>query len=149
MKVLSDEEDEKFRQRVREEIGFHHEPSEGWEPLNMENAFSIPWPGNDEYPEYEEKVIQTIKEQTEEVYILAFETDQYVPSAKQKFQDKYNGNTIKASPDEIEEVSRDLIVIYILPEDLNWTVLFDHDGNFHFAGEIKDRAMRKFEENSD
>ena len=100
--------------------------------------------GNEEYPEYEERVIQIIEEMTEEVYILAFENGQYVPRVKEKFKNKYTGNVIKASTEEIKEISSDLIIIYILPKDLSWAVLFDHDGNFDFTGEIKEKAEKEF-----
>lgn len=40
MRILSDEEDERFRQRIREEIVFHHEPGTGWEPVEIKDVFT-------------------------------------------------------------------------------------------------------------
>lgn len=161
MRVLSDEEDEDFRQRVREELGFHHEPSEGWEPLDMADSFVVGYTEGDyeekfeneaeivearsqDYRENLQKTLGLIGERENSVYILAFEKGQYTPQAQQKLEKEMNGNVAEGSPEEIEEIIDELIVVYILSDNLDWAILLDHDGNIHFSGEIKDEASEEF-----
>lgn len=146
MRILTDEEDQQLRERVRSEIGFHHEPSEGWEPVEMEDSFIVPWPGNDKSPRYREAAIDVIGEISDKFYVLIFETDQYVPRFQETFNDKYNGNCLEASPEELKEILDDLIIVYAVSKDMNWIVLFDHDGGLNFSGEIKEKAKQEFEE---
>ena len=95
MRVLTDEEDEEFRERVRKEIGFHHEPSQGWEPVELGDKFTVPY-SHSKYDENFQKTLDVIKEKEESLYILAFEKGQYVPTAAEFFEQKMNGNAVEA-----------------------------------------------------
>lgn len=162
MRVLSDEEDEKFRQRVRKEVGFHHEPEEGWEPLDMEDGFVVNYKEGDYEEEFEnkmdevearsqnyrenfQKALDLIQGREDSVYILAFENGQYVSKARRKLKEEMDGNVVKVSLDEVYEMTKDLIIVYILPEDLSWIILLDHDGNIQFSGDIKKKARKAFD----
>lgn len=141
MRVLTDEEDEKFRKEVRKEIGFHHEPNQGWEPLELEEEYVV---GYDEYDDQYIKALDVIEQFDDSLYILAFERGQYVPKAKKKFEETMKEKVVEISIDEIKEIFNHLVIFYVLPQDKEWIVLFDHDGNVHFSGKIKSEAERVF-----
>lgn len=74
-------------------------------------------------------MIDLVRENTDSLFVLAFEEDQYIPAVREEFNEKYGGNVVEITPEEIREVSDDLVTLYLLPEDMNWIILRDHDGS--------------------
>ncbi|EGQ43715.1 MAG: hypothetical protein J07AB43_05920 [Candidatus Nanosalina sp. J07AB43] len=141
MRVLTDDEDEKFRKEVREKIGFHHEPAQGWEPLEIGEEYVVEYEQDEDR---ESKALDAIGELNDSLYILAFESGQYVPKAKKTFKEDMKENVVEVSFDEVECILNDLVIVYVLPRNMEFIVLFDHDGNIHFSGKIISNAKRSF-----
>lgn len=145
MRVLSDEEDRKFRKKIREEVGFRHEPCDGWEPLDIECCFTVDY-SHENYERNFQKTLDLVRTREDSFFILAFEEGQYVPDSAQKFKEDMDEKIVEVSYSELEKITHDLIIVYILPESLDWIILLDHDGNIHLSGEIEERARTIFDE---
>ncbi|QGA80052.1 hypothetical protein [Candidatus Nanohalobium constans] len=136
MRILSEKEDERFRERIKEEFGIPGDVDDNWEPVNIGSYLATPWREQKENDERLKKFTELLKERDEKLFMVAFSGGQYVPSFQQTFEEKYDSKAAEIKPEEILEVRDDLITFYIFPKDLSWIFLGDHEGRVVFSGEI-------------
>ena len=136
MRVLSDEEDERFKERVREEFGIPGDIENNWEPVDIGSYVITPWREQEENAKRLKKFANLLKERNEKLYLVAFSGGQYIPSPHETFEEKYDSKAAEIEPEEVLEVRDDFITFYIFPEDLSWVFLGDHEGSLAFSGEI-------------
>jgi hypothetical protein len=127
VRFLSDEEDEKFREKVREEFGI---------PGDIGSYVITPWREQEENRERLNKFAELLEERGGKIFMVAFSGGQNVPKFQKRFREKYDSKTVEIKPEEILEVRDDLINFYIFPEDLSWVFLGDHEGSLAFSGDI-------------
>ena len=140
MKLLSEDEDRKFRERIREEFGIVGDVRNEWEPVDIGSFVRTPWREQEENDRRLERFVELLEERDERLLMVAFSGGQYVPSYQELFEEKYEGRTAEIQPHEILEVREDLITFYVFPEDLSWVFLGDHEGSLIFSGEIINAA---------
>lgn len=135
MRILSEKEDEELRKRLKEKYGLIGDPKKDWDPLNLGDRYYTDWRVHKENKEYMESFVDLLKGMNSDIYAVAYEGSQYLPDTKKTFKEKYKGRAIEVDPDEILDL--EFISCYIVPEDLSWILLNDHEGALAFTGEIE------------
>lgn len=133
MRILKPKEDERLREEFHdlkliatnhgtdesfynEKIVFYHSNKENY-PINFHNLMDF-----------------IDQRDPETLYALLYENDQEDRS-KPIFNEKYEGRSAEIEIDEINEVEKDLDVIYLLPEGFGWLIKLDRDDNIRFYGD--------------
>jgi len=134
MKFLSEQKDEELKEELKDSLSVH--TSWGAGRIDMSERLTFYWPYDQE--EYSERVRRT-SEFLEglkymDLYAVAFSRDQYAEYDK-TFERKYNNKSVELSSQEIVEVDQDLIEFIIIPESMDWAVIFDHEGDISFNGD--------------
>ncbi|WEL22990.1 hypothetical protein [Candidatus Nanohalovita haloferacivicina] len=146
MRILSDNEDKELRDRIREEFGIRGDVDSEWEPIDIDDFFRTDWHEQEKNRERLEEFIEMLKKRGEKLFMIAYPGGQYVPSFQETFEEKYDSKAVEIDPEEISEIREDLITFYVVPEDLSWIFLGDHEGSLQFAGEIREEAEKAFGE---
>ncbi len=100
---------------------------------DFEENLTFPWPyDREEYWDRFERTKQFLDEIDVDLFLIAFRDEQYTPEAKNFIEEK--DYVLKIKAEEIPENSRPNEFL-VVPEDVGWTVVFDHDGNIGFSGD--------------
>lgn len=134
MKFLSEEKDQELKQGLKDRFSVH--TSWGASRVSMDQSLTFYWPYD------RKKYCETVRRTSEffeglkykDLYAIAFSNEQYAGYEK-TFERKYNNKSVELSAEEVIEVDQDLIEFIIIPESMDWAVVFDHEGDISFNGD--------------
>lgn len=99
---------------------------------------------SDNYKQIASKVSEFVTDLgLERIYSIAFEDEQYA-NFDESFKEKFDNKSAAIEPSEIPQITDDIVEFMVVPESLEWIIVFDHEGHVSFNGgeefieEVKD-----------
>lgn len=134
MEIVSEEKDEKLKEDLKDRYSIRY-GNWGAGRADFPDRLTFYWPYNKE--KQQERIKRTVEFVENlgisDLYMVAFKREQYAWYEK-NFEEKYNNRSAKIEPSEILQVAEDLVETMVLPETLEWMILFDHEGDITFHG---------------
>lgn len=127
---------EKLRGDVRRILEAEHHIKSSWggARLDFANALVFPWPyDREEYDDRVERASKFLNSREENLIVVAYEEEQYMPYSKNFLEENSDTFEIKAS--ELPSINGNLNEFILVPEGLEWALVFDHDGRISFNGD--------------
>ena len=134
MDVVSEEKDEKLKEELKNRYSIRHS-NWGAGRADFPDRLTFYWPyDKEEQSERIERTVEFVENLgISDLYMVAFKREQYARWEK-NFKEKYNNRSTRIKPSEITQVAEDLVEAMVLPESLEWMILFDHEGDITFHG---------------
>lgn len=134
MEKLSEKRDRELKEALKQKYSIR--TSWGARRADFPEDLNFYWPHDrEEYIERCERTAEFIKGlKFEDLYAVAFGGEQYAEYEK-NFREKYGSASNSVRPEEVPEAAEDLIEVMIVPESLDWMIIFDHEGDICFNGD--------------
>lgn len=130
--------EEKKAEELRENLKNQKDLKSSWGASrgNYEENLVFPWPYNREASEERFKRTVSFLEEMDEQFIgIWFDDEQYLPETED-FRERHNG-AVEIEANEVDKLDGKIQELIVTNEELDWIIVFDHDGRIGFSGEKK------------
>lgn len=135
MRILTEAEEGEIKNRLKQEASVY---KRGWGAgrADYEEIRVFYWPfDKQEYRSRVEKLPELIEKlEHNKLYAVAFKQEQYGEFAD-NFEQKYENSSLEIQPEDVIELSQELVEFMVVPESLEWMIILDHEGDISFNGE--------------
>lgn len=142
MRPVSD----KLRENLRNNMEKDHCVKNSWgcSRLDFAKALVFPWPyDREKYDDRVERASEFLDSRDEGLIVVAYEDEQYMPYSKNFLEE--NSDTFKIKASDLPNINEKLNEFILVPEDVEWGLVFDHDGRISFNGDKKFiRGVKEF-----
>jgi len=130
MEELSQDEAEKLKTI----LGDDYNAKTAWSSARVDYKahLTFPWPfDRDEYNDRVERTGEFLDKNFGQFFLVAYEGEQYLPEAE-RFIKEY-GSTLELDGNDLPDCLA-LNEFMIVPKDLEWCIVIDHEGRIGFNG---------------
>ena len=147
MRLLSEDEEDKVKETLESQKYFRRSMlgNPGSFSASKDKTASLDRESIERSEEdIEQKIVSLIEDEDyDKLYGVVYEEFQWAPKFSKKFENKYKNSSIELTPSEISTISEDLLEVNIVPNHMDWIIVFNHDGNIFFHGNKKFRKKVK------